>query len=241
MDSKKCWICGNIADSKEHGIKKSNFKTLFGTTGPYKGESELCLVREDRILPLQSADSKYLKFNVLCKNCNNTKTQPFDKAYEKFIIYIDTYEKEILHKRFIDFSDIYGENWEDGQRNLYKYLVKSFGSRLARFNHPIPQDMIDLLDKTSFKTALRITFAINEDKVACSQIDKSIYGLGNGDIGVNQSYIDRTNNVLFYTYSEFYNWLYICYWYNYQSDGSLGSTWIADNCPVSPRYGCLIS
>ncbi len=229
MDCKKCWICGNIADSKEHGIKKSNFKTLFGTTGPYKGESELCLVRENKILPLQSADSKYLKFNVLCQNCNNAKTQPFDKAYEKFITYVATHQEEILHKRFIDFSDIYSENWEEGQRNLYKYLVKSFGSRLTRFNHPIPQDMIDLLDKTSFETGLRITFAVNEDKIAFDKIDKSIGGLGNGDIDVNQSYIDGTNNVLFYTYNEFYHWLYIYYWYNFQPDGNLGSIWIADN------------
>ena len=229
MDNKKCWICGNDADSREHGIKKSNFKTLFGSVGSYVGEDELCLVTEQGQKIIQSADSKYLKFDVLCQTCNTTKTQPFDKAYEKFIIYINTNEKDILHKRFIDFSIVYGKNWEEEQVNLYKYLVKSFGCRLARFNHPIPQDMIDLLDKKIFQTALRITFAVNEDMVTIGQIDKSIRGLGNGDIGVNQSYIDGTNRVLFYTYSEVYDWLHIYYWYDYQPDGNLGSTWIADN------------
>ena len=229
MDNKKCWICGNIADSGEHGVKKSNFKTLFGSVGPYIGENELCLVSEHGQRTIQSSNSKYLKFDVLCQNCNTTKTQPFDKAYEKFITYIHTYGKDVLHKRFIDFSMIYGENWGEEQVNLYKYFVKSFVCRLARFNHPIPQDIIDLFDKTTFETGLRITFAVNEDKVTFGQIDKSICGLGNGDIGVNQSYIDGTNSILFYTYSEFYDWLHIYYWYDYQPDGNLGSTWVADN------------
>ena len=54
-------------------------------------------------------------------------------------------------------------------------------------------------------------------------------GLGNGEIGVNQSYLDGTNKVLFYTYSEFYDWLHIYYWYDYPPDANLGSIWVADN------------
>ena len=89
--------------------------------------------------------------------------------------------------------------------------------------------MIDLFDKKTFETGLRITFAVNEDKVIFGQIDKSICGLGHGDIDVTQSYIDRTNRVLFYTYSEFYDWLHIYYLYDCPPDGNLGSTWVADN------------
>lgn len=229
MANNKCWICGKPADSGEHSIKKSNFKTLFGTTGPYKNENELCLVRDGKLIPIQSANSKHLKFNVLCKYCNNTRTQPFDKAYEKFIKYVEDHQEEILKIRFIDFSSVYGENFEEGQRNLYyKYLVKSFASRLARFGHPIPQDMIDLLDKDYFKTGLRITFAINEDKALLSIIDKDIPVLSCGDIYGNKDYIDKATDLVYF-YSESYSWLEIFYWYNSFPDGSLGSTWVADN------------
>lgn len=224
LDS-KCCLCGGIADSGEHRIKNTDLNAIFSK------EAKLSLLRDNRLIDLQSTNSKFIKAKVLCKNCNNHKTQPFDKAYEKFIEYINKNKKEIIHKRFINFSHIFEQNIEREQTNLYKYLVKSFVCRLAYFNHPIPQDLIDLLDKDRFETGLRITFAINE--IILNNQDGLEESVGNGDIGVNQSYLDGTNNVLFYTYFEQFKWLDIYYYYyqydNYQTDGNLGSTWIADN------------
>lgn len=225
MRKKKCCICGSIADSGEHRMKNTDLKAISSQ------KDELCLLRDNKLIPLQSTNSKFIKAVVLCKNCNNHKTQPFDKAYEEFIKYINKNKKEIIHKRFINLSNVFEKNMEQEQTNLYKYLVKSFVCRLAYFNHPIPQDLIDLLDKDSFQSGLRITFAINEI------ILNNKYGLeecvGNGTIGANQSYLDGTSDILFYTYFEQFKWLDIYYYYyqydNYQTDGNLGSTWIANN------------
>lgn len=220
-----CWICGKPADSGEHRIKQSDMRILFGVN--IKNEL-LLFTDENKVSPLQSYNSRFLKSKVLCKICNSTKTQPYDMAYEKFIQYVTQNKKEIIYKRFIDFSRVYGDTWEREQVNLYKYFVKSFGTRLVHYNKPIPADMIGLFDKKIFQTALRITFAVNENILKMC-IDKNIQGgIGNGSIQVNQSYIDGSNDILYYLYCEHYDWLDI-YYYNHSSDGALGSTWVADN------------
>ena len=200
-------------------------KTLFGANTKNK---LLFFTDENKALSLQSHNSKLLKSKVLCKNCNSTRTQPYDRAYERFIQYITQNKEEIIHKRFIDFSIVYGDDWGREQVNLYKYFVKSFGTRLAHYNKPIPEDMIDLFDKETFQTALRITFAVNENILNMNR-DKNIQGgIGNGSIQVNQSYTDGTNDIIYYLYSEYYDWLDIYYYYNHNTNGALGSTWVGD-------------
>ena len=229
MLNKKCWICGEQADSREHKIKKSDIISKYGK-GTYKGSDELHIYEENKDgRMIRGANSTLLKYdNILCSYCNNTKTQPFDKAYEKFIAYIN--KNSILHKRFINFYDIYKDDFKKEQLNLYKYFVKSFGCRLAHIKCPIPQDMVDLLDLDNFETGLRLTFAVNEDKLYFGNLDLDLTKMiGNGDIFCNQSFIDGTSDIKYYTYTEYYDWLHINYYYNQLPDGNLGSTWIADN------------
>jgi hypothetical protein len=83
-----CWICNKIADSAEHRIKKSDLVSLHGS-GSYKGENALFLVREGKQTPIQGPNSKVVKYRKnLCSTCNNSYTQPFDKAYECFVDYL---------------------------------------------------------------------------------------------------------------------------------------------------------
>ena len=230
IDSSRCWICGSLADSKEHRIKRSDIVSKYGN-GSYKGHDELIILSSGQERIIQGSKSNLLKYNKnLCANCNNTKTQPFDKAYSKFIDYFNKHKIEVSHKRFIDFSKVYDNNFEEGQRNLYKYLVKSFACRLAHFGHPIPKDMIELLDIDNFKTALILNFSINEDKLHFGNLDNDLSNIiGNGDIYTNQSFVDGTGEIESYRYSEFYDYLTINYSYNCFVDGNLGSTWVADS------------
>lgn len=245
-ESRKCWICDSLADSAEHRIKKSDIVSKYGKDN-YKGDNSLCIVSYDdkrdviqdgtnatvtsRKDIVQGANSNLLKYDkILCSHCNNARTQPFDKAYEAFIAYFNENESEIAHKRFIDFRKIYGDDFENEQRNLYKYFVKSFGCRLAHFNHPIPSDMVELLGLDSFSTKLRLNFSVNEDILYLGRLDSDLKKIiGNGDIKTNQSYIDRINDVKFYLYSEYYDWLHIDYYYNVLPNGNLDLTWAADD------------
>ena len=83
----KCWICGNEGDSGEHLVKASDIRNYFGnisidspvyTHNDYK-----------RNIPIRSIKSNRFKSKALiCKYCNNTRTQPHDRAWESLSNYI---------------------------------------------------------------------------------------------------------------------------------------------------------
>jgi len=133
----------------------------------------------------------------------------------------------ILHKRYIDFFDVYGNDFEAGQRDLYKYFAKSFGCRLVDAGATVPDDVRELLKKDTFQTRLRINFSVNEDVLILPKEDRDGF-LGKGDM---LAWLDRKDNtkVNGYEWNEHISWLTISYWYNIHPDGNLGSVWVADN------------
>ena len=221
-------------------MKRSDLINLHGS-GSYKGESALVLVREGRKIPIPGSNSKVVKYKKnLCAKCNNDFSQSFDKAYEVFAAYLLQNEATILKRRFIDFKDVYGDEFEVGQRNLYKYFVKSFGCRLANDGYPVPEDLPDLLLKKCFRTRLRITFSVHEDLLLLPEKTKM---LGNGALitsvplrETRPTWIENWRAKKYgrtlpfeYQCSENFKWLYVWYWYNSSPDGKHGSTWIADS------------
>jgi hypothetical protein len=236
----KCWICGLPANSAEHRIKKSDLVTLYGA-GSYKGANALVLIKSGKEIPIQGPNSKHVKYGKsLCCKCNNEFTQPFDKAYEQFINYIRDNKNTILNKRFIDFNDVYGNNFEAYQRDLFKYFVKSFGCRLIDAGYPVPKDLQALLFKKSFLTRLTINFAVDEDLLLLKEISKTV---GKGDLLARPRESQSPNSKLskalewiktitkppIYEWSEFFEWMIVSFWYNAIPDGKLGSFWIANS------------
>ncbi|MDD5215248.1 MAG: hypothetical protein PHQ03_06900 [Methylococcales bacterium] len=223
-----CWICNTRkADSREHIIKKSDITRAFGK-GSYSGGNAPVHVKNGKISNLQGADSNKIKYETsLCKACNGASTQPFDKAYDKFISYMYANETSILKKRFIDFFDVYGEEFEKGQRDLYKYYAKSFGCRLVDAGEVVPSDIPSLFFKDSFSTGLRINFAVNEDILIMPNKDRDGF-IGKGESTV---WLDKYDNkkINGYTWSEHVSWLTAFFWYNIFPDGCLGSIWVADS------------
>ena len=224
--SRTCWICGANADSAEHRFKKADLVRAHGR-GPYVGPSALSHVRAGMESFVQGPGSQSLKYlPSLCRHCNNTYTQPFDRAYDAFISWVMANEDLVLRRRFIDFEEVYGVWWEDSQRNLYKYFAKSFGCRLVDACTAVPQDIVELLGQTTFRTRLRLTVAVNEDILLMPRSDR------NGFIGKGELFAwaprSAPNSPDSFTWNEHVSWLRTCYWYNYAPDGEYGSTWIAD-------------
>lgn len=222
-----CWICGQTANSKEHIIKKSDITRIYGN-GPYKGGNALVHVKNGKLQLVQGANSKKIKYErSLCHNCNTTITQPFDFAYDTFIDYLYENEGHILRKRFVDFFDVYGVNFEVGQRNLYKYLAKSFGCRLHNAGVSVPSDIVSLFQEESFETGLRINFSVNEDVLILPKKDRDGF-IGKGDLLI---WLDKNSQTIVngYTWNEHVSWLFFSYWYLMAPDGNLGSTWVADS------------
>src|SRR5205807_8453472 len=75
---------------------------------------------------------------VLCGDCNSARTQPFDRAYEVFSEWVHDTNHHIMTLRHLDFSSIYGTDFEPAVLNLQKYFVKHLGCRLASDHYHIP-------------------------------------------------------------------------------------------------------
>jgi hypothetical protein len=169
---------------------------------------------------IQGPNSDTLKYQPnFCGNCNSSTTQPFDVAYEKFMKWIYENESQVLKRRFIDFSDVYGETFEADQRNLYKYYVKSFGCRLNEAGIEVPNDLVDLLPKLKFQTGLRLTFWVNEAILEMPKIDRDPF-IGKGDLW---KVSDDS-----YTFNEHVSWFFVQHWYLSDPEPTLGSVWTAN-------------
>jgi len=225
-----CWICKvSVANSKEHIIKKSDMTRAHGR-GTYKGDNAVVHVKNGKTSNIQGANSKIIKYQAsLCDVCNNSKTQIFDMAYDKFIDYIYENEELILEKRYIDFFDVYGSDFEKESINLYKYYTKSFGCCLIDGNRTVPNDIRELLFKTSFPTKLKINFSVNEDTLLLPKNTRD------GFIGKEglEEWLDKKDNkkINGYSYKEFVSWLLVSFWYDINPDSNeySGSIWFANN------------
>lgn len=127
-----CWICGCKADSGEHIPKSSTLSNIF----KHVSQSQpLYLSSESyRNRPLQSINSKLVKFKVICSKCNNSLTQPADKAWDALLTYVskNIHSKDVgsvlpLHK-------VFPTNRKQQLINLHHYFIKLFGCVAAQFN-----------------------------------------------------------------------------------------------------------
>ncbi|CAL2083447.1 hypothetical protein LNI96_12020 [Tenacibaculum dicentrarchi] len=142
----KCWICEKKeANSDEHKFKASDIKRNLGKKFKAK------FISND-IKPLNTYKDKSIKFNnILCIECNNNLTRPHDNAYDKFARYIEKNYETLFNQNYIDFEQIYGENWQNEKSNLYKYYAKHSGCRLKSIHNKI-----DLSDLSKFITEGKI-------------------------------------------------------------------------------------
>jgi hypothetical protein len=227
QNPKSCWICGRTADSSEHRIKKTDLVRAYGR-GPYMDTDSPVHVRTGVMTPIQGPNSNKIKYAPsLCHSCNTTGTQPYDEAYEALISWLFKNEQSVLRKRFINFSDVYGHQFESAQSALYKYFVKSFGCRLVEDDHLVPHDLIKLLPLDRFLTNLRITFCVNEDILLLPDPTRHVF-IGKGNLYELSSKSDPLKPKG-YIWNEHVSWFTTCYWYNEIPDGNHGSTWTANS------------
>jgi hypothetical protein len=138
-----CWICSNPADSREHKFKRSDVaqsgKSLSPDDRPY-------YIGDGGWRRIQGPGSQLVKFDkVLCQACNTTRTQPFDRAYERFAEWVNDKGESLMTKTQIDFGHIYGAYFQDGTANLVRYFVKHLGCRIANENYTMPRGLVSSL------------------------------------------------------------------------------------------------
>lgn len=229
--SRLCWICNiNIADTAEHALKKTDIVRAYGK-GSYHnlGEKQPIHFKNGKQTKLQGANSDVIKNpKDLCKQCNNTLTQPYDFAYDKFLQYVINNCDLILERRFIDFEEIYGADFPSQQTNLFKYFIKSFGCRIyANPNFEVPIDVVEIIknDLNHFTTGLKITMSINNE-VINKFGNHCFHFVGKTEM----HYYNLTNNPnqFGFSFSEHIGWFFINYYYLIDINERSGTEWIAN-------------
>lgn len=218
-----CWLCGKSADSGEHKIKKSDLIRIFGKSSEMAGQGLLYETHDRGYVRLQGPNSKHVKYDgVICKKCNNEKTQACDQAYDEFIKYMEGYKETVLSRRQICFSEIYGNEWMLKQLELFRYFTKAFCCRIASAGRSVPRDMVEIMKKTPFQTALWVCVAVNEDTLADKEFGHLRAGIGN--------LVSNEGAIAFHKYASaiFYKWLVFSFWYGWGPFGPVGERWCAD-------------
>lgn len=213
-----CWICGSVANTSEHSVKKTDLKTIFSNKPTrfiaHHFDEEYNTKRKTLI---QGLNSKHLKYDKdLCENCNTNLTRPYDLAYEEFIKYVFKNEKVIIGERIIHLQQIFPKDRKRKQLDLFKFLIKSFGCVLNSAKLPVPSELVDALNGQNVKNNLYVVMSIPErNDIPLTEIK----GASNYNL---QSLEPLPSN---YTWGQSRKWLCITYWYNRIHPPELGQKW----------------
>lgn len=170
----KCWICGEPADSGEHEIKASDLKLTFGTID--QKSPMYWFSSGTGFKSVGSFKSDHLKFpDRLCRKCNNERTQPYDRAWEKVSKTLkEKLSKKTCHGQLdlnLEFPD---ENKDTLIRHLQLYFVKVFGCFMSKGKVPVDLSSMaeNLLEDTACNSLYLIVLKIPEKNpsVALSDI-----------------------------------------------------------------------
>ena len=157
LENQLCWMCGKIADTREHKFKRSDLRR----TGLGAAPKQAVFLSERGFQPLQGPNSKLVKFGkVLCSQCNTSLTQPYDRAYDILSTWLAHEGNDFLNRRQIDFQEIYGDNYEHEVINLLRYLVKHLGCRIADSGFSVPIALKEALAKADL-APFEASFAVN--------------------------------------------------------------------------------
>lgn len=138
----RCWICGSAAMTGEHIVKASTMRDLFGEVTQQRPLYHSDARRRNR--RMQSVDSKLVKLSVLCARCNSSLTQPFDRAWDIFWMYLTENCSSLKTGDFIRRYRVFDYNARHEMLNLHLYAVKLFGCVAAEFS--VPLDLVGMAD-----------------------------------------------------------------------------------------------
>lgn len=128
-----CWICGAIADSKEHKIKKSDLKLL------YKSISQKSPVYQrvngEKRKYLGGYNSAGFKFgDLICQNCNNNLSQPYDHAWSQLSAFIKNNWASIYDSNQIVLSQVFNSDLLNNVVLIQLYYAKILGCKIKESN-----------------------------------------------------------------------------------------------------------
>lgn len=121
-----CWICGSVADTREHMSKASDIKNNFGHVTEAAPIYLNSLSGKNRLIKsLKSDNLKYPK--SLCEKCNTARSGPYDRAWERFIGWASTHKPPLEIEDIVWTRRIFPNDPATSMLHVYLYLLKAFG------------------------------------------------------------------------------------------------------------------
>lgn len=132
----KCWICGDSANSREHMMKASDIKSVFGKPSQkYPIFFNSSVAKNIHVYGLKSDILKYPA--NLCSNCNNQRTQTHDIAWERLSVALRSSYSPIKPGVKVRLNRIFPYDTTAKMRNVQLYFTKQLGCRIAAESMPI--------------------------------------------------------------------------------------------------------
>jgi len=136
-----CWICGNVADSREHRIKASDIALHIGSVSP---ENPLFMRGNNFIQKrIHSKRSRLFQYKkTICSDCNSNRTQRYDKSWETLSKYF--YEKDSYLKRVNRWSParVFRGCSVRKMKEVQLFFIKNFGCFCV--DQAVPLDLKNL-------------------------------------------------------------------------------------------------
>ncbi len=145
-------------------MKKSDLVSKYGR-GPYRSaDRPLHFSGDEEPYEVQGPDSVRLKYvGSLCSHCNNTLSQPYDRAYEAFMAWVFAHEEDVLRHRIVDLREVFGSHSGRQAGSLVRYFCKSLGCRIHDAKRPVPTSLAEAVRGGRLPRAMAVSFSVQED------------------------------------------------------------------------------
>jgi hypothetical protein len=133
MTAPPCWICGSPATSGEHATKRTDLRSVFGAVAQAHPLFQHRMTAPNR--KVGSLDARALKLPArLCGYCNNTRTQPHDRAWEKLSAALRLRSPVVAPGDHVRTNRIFPCGTAREMLNVHLYFVKLFGCHIEGNN-----------------------------------------------------------------------------------------------------------
>jgi hypothetical protein len=132
-----CWICKtNPADSGEHIFKASDVRARtrgISQRAPIRLHEGVKRIGNERInIRVGAVKSDQLKFaQSICQYCNNTRTAPYDRAWERLSEYLTANWATIRESGRFNLKRPFPRDTQALAIDVHLYFVKMFGCKLC--------------------------------------------------------------------------------------------------------------
>lgn len=131
-----CWICGQPAETREHLVKASDLRGLFGHVSQKK-PLYFHSRHAKNVAKRTVRDDAFTSRALLCSDCNNARTQDYDRAWERLSANLREREIRLQPGEVVNLEKVFKRPAKDALLEVHLYFVKLFGCRIVEYKIPI--------------------------------------------------------------------------------------------------------